>query len=495
MSILNVAEERQSEQSSGSSRGLGAVAVTPAAREADGHTGGARRPDYGRAAPNPLDLDASPQRPRRGAQHGAPRPRAAGSPDASPRSGGAGAEPPLLLGEAEEPLVHTKKISGSKSRKTPENGGSPSARAARKATFAGKKAEQRRRESAYFYRPRRMSRSAWVADVQTELRELAEGILFGKTRRSLLRKATALGHCGTYTRLRRCIGCGHRRCGSGVQGCDTSVSGAKPCRTRICSVCCRSTAQESRQKLKARTDELREAGLPAAYGFKTITVQTQYDPYSEDDGKVEAIGSRIDGVWAMLRAIQKWTAQRWPGSGGHFHVEISGGGFVHAHGLVLSGFLPKEHLELLAQKAFKGAGKLFVEEISGGAEEVTRAILETAKYAGKGPSPLSEGWLEGAERDVLDPRLAARFELALVGRHVSSTWGSFRSSKKKGLGGEEATERAVEAEDANLACEGCGAVGLWQWEWDLTQAWVKFCHQRGRAAMKGSRWKPRPSPD
>jgi hypothetical protein len=117
-------------------------------------------------------------------------------------------------------LLDSKAASHSKRRK-----GSKSSR-------SSKRSESNSSTTAYVCPPVSISRWEFQNRAANELERLAKKFRYGKTRKSLTRKARAFRACGTRTRVKTCVDCGASRPGSGVQ-----CSPGHPCSLRICPIC------------------------------------------------------------------------------------------------------------------------------------------------------------------------------------------------------------------------------------------------------------------
>ena len=176
----------------------------------------------------------------------------------------------------------------------------------------------------------------------------------------------------------------------------------------------------------------------------------------------------------------------------HSAVECSGSGHVHVHLLVYGPYLPKELVEAIVRQVDPMAGFVWIEKARTDEKGLAR---EVAKYQTKGPSPMSEGWLAGETREVMDPTLVACWELATMGAQLSRVYGALRGKKPK-KDEEEKKEPTPPPENPCAAhCEQCGTVGEITMIETTVQTFVALMHAQGKRALRGSRWKPRePSP-
>lgn len=338
--------------------------------------------------------------------------------------------------------------------------------------------------SRYLYPPLRMNIWEFKDAVGAKIAAYAAALPHGKRRTSLLRKATALRLCGTFTKIRACKACSRPRCGSGVLD---AGSRSFPCNSRSCSICSRRTAQRLRRRLSYALDVL---SVPSGWSYKHITFTMPYRPDDEADLTIEALRLRAK---SLLRAIscvwKKGLRQR--GAAMCIALECAGGGNVHAHVLYLGPYIDKAWLDRTTAEA--GGGFTDIRRpVEPGDDDWKRVVLEIAKYPLKGPSPLSEAFVEGRSRDVTNPEIAARWEIATDGMHLHKMLGVFRGIEME----EEAAVREAEddardvADDADQKCEHCGIAAGFEWRRVPTIPWVRYCHAVGSPALHRSRWLP-----
>src|SRR5579859_2828306 len=360
--------------------------VTPTTPRADGQTGGR----VGRAIGDDRSaLPASDGRTPIATGAGT-----AGSPEVRARSGGSGGQRPPLA-RAAGASVHTKKKSEAR---TGAMGGNR-----RRGNAIKRRGQYSRR--GYVFPPMTMNYWAWKAATADAIEREARTLSYGKTRRGLLRRATALRLCGTMTKARLCGGCETVREGSGIQ---CAPPKAFPCNARACALCSRRRAQKNRRNVAAVIAKvLRVDG----YTFKHIVVQVGYDPRDPNEVTADALRERAKGVSAAMAGAWVHGLRR-AGAGLQWGLEVAGAGFVHLHALYYGPFVPKGWLEAELRSTYPRIGHTWIETIPCDGEAT--APLEVAKYICKSPSPLSECWLEGKAREVTHPVIAARWEVAMV---------------------------------------------------------------------------------
>jgi hypothetical protein len=326
---------------------------------------------------------------------------------------------------------------------------------------------------------------------------VAEGIRFeaeklphGKTRKGLLRKATALLLCGTHARVLECGGCGELQAGSGVvmraghaapdqNGTPSPKAfahGAQPCRTRVDPLCGKHKAREDAADLVARVALVE---IPARCSLKMITLTAGYDPTNPEDLTVEALRARVEGLKQTQRAV--WKELHGIGAtGGYWRIENAGSGNVHMHMLVIAPFINKKWLDATASAGWDGAGFTDIKQFDS-AEDAAREIC---KYVTKSPGPRAEDWYVGGV-EAMHPTLAARWEVAMHGATLSRKFGCLRGlDVPPSVDSEMEETETAEREVVPCRC-GCS-----DFSWTMVQAesWVRQCHMRGVPAFVRSKW-------
>jgi hypothetical protein len=174
-------------------------------------------------------------------------------------------------------------------------------------------------------------------------------------------------------------------------------------------------------------------------------------------------------------------------------IEMAGTGNVHGHVLHYGSFAPKEKLEVVIRQVGglpRGVRHGFTWIELAKTDEKALAA-EASKYVTKSSSPQCEDWLAGEEREVMHPTLAARWELATMGRTLSRTYGALR-----GVAAEEEEKEDERQREEKAACpdhcEHCGVIGEMAIVTVETEPTIAAMHANGMRALAGSRWKPRP---
>jgi hypothetical protein len=150
--------------------------------------------------------------------------------------------------------------------------------------------------------------------------------------------------------------------------------------------------------------------------------------------------------------------------------------------VIYSGYLPKALVESIVRQVEPSAGFTWISKAHTDERGLAR---EVAKYVTKAPSPMSEQWLGGEEREVMDPTLVARWELATMTRKLSRVYGTLRGAKPPD---EEIVEPEEEEPELPESCAYCGVIGEMEMVQLPTQATVAAMHAKGRRALRGSRW-------
>lgn len=369
---------------------------------------------------------------------------------------------------------------GGEATRTPRSGASVhTKKKVRGRDHRGPARRQREHDTTgHVFPPRRLQQGEWRRLSADAMEIAAQSLPHGKIRKSLLRKATALRLCGSRTRILVCRACKTPKAGSGIQ-----TSAGHPCQTRICNGCQRRRGQQRRAELERALNRIK---IPKGYSFKQLTLTTRYDPRDESELTVEALVSRIEGLIAAIMLAWK-TGLRRKGTGLTFSIEIAGSGHVHLHALFLGPYIPKPWLETVLRSGFDRAGFTHIKNVD--EENEKNIVLEIVKYHTKSPSPLCERFFDRG-CDVIDPVLAARWEIACHGKHLHRSLGAFRKRKDDVAD----ANPDVEADDplASDPCPTCGRCdGFIEREVD-TFEWVQHCHAIGESAFRSTKRTPRP---
>lgn len=104
-------------------------------------------------------------------------------------------------------------------------------------------------------------------------------------------------------------------------------------------------------------------------------------------------------------------------------------------------------------------------------------VVEVVKYSLKSPGGRAEMWFSGEKRWCVNPRLVARWELAIFDRRISERYGAFRDVEKP--------DDQVEREERADTCVECGLSDFYVETWPL-MAGIRFCHQHNVIALSGN---------
>ena len=268
-----------------------------------------------------------------------------------------------------------------------------------------------------------------------------------------------------------------QECGQPAEASGQLVGRGDRCGARTCPRCARRRAAAYRdlgERLQRRATPI----LPG-WSWKMITLTAKYDPGDEDDLTIAALRDRYTGHRASFRMIfkrlQALAGEDWRSVGGLCAVELAGTGNVHLHAVVLSPYIDKDDMALLAVTAWGGAGYVDIREADAG------AIGEVCKYPLKTPGGAGEAWIGGAKcfdrkgnPGLVHPRLAARWEIALLHRRVLDRYGSFR--------GVPLNEKAVTEAPSPLPACLCGALA-WCKVIESPEKWIGRFRGTGQSAL------------
>jgi hypothetical protein len=344
---------------------------------------------------------------------------------------------------------------------------------------------ERRDATGYVFPPVRFDRWEYQDRVAEELEAIARALPYGKKRKSLLRRATAFALCGRRTKVKSCKDCGAHLPGSGVQ-----ASSGHPCGLRVCNVCARRESGRVCAELEPVLASI-TTDASGGYRYRSITLTTRYDPTDPAELTIEAIRERVVGlrravshVWAHgLRDACNRRGKKRGGTGLVYNIEIGMSGAVHVHCVYWGPYAPNAWLVTCAREAYDRVGHVHhVAEIRG--PDLSRKVREACKYGLKGISPLCERWFD-EPREVMHPRLVARWEAATDGVHLHGRFGRFRQKI-------EESEEVEAPKPEEPPCPCCGSRAGYDIVDVDTRWWVQHCHSRGLRAFDGSRVEPIP---
>lgn len=292
--------------------------------------------------------------------------------------------------------------------------------------------------------------------------------------------------------VRTCECCGEGRDGSG------SFAGAhRTCKLTVCPTCGWVRAKKVSEFYIRASEEITAAAPDPTYQWQLLTMTTRYRPELESEVTWEALRARL--LLVKGAAAKLWQKKlKAPGAAMFRSIECSVRAHVHAHLLYFGPPVDESALSDLAQKLCgDGLGYIHKRPIEGGDGEGNQFPIEVARaarYIAKGTSgfgaEFDEGnWgYHGDDAPKMDPRLAARWELAtsIKRTHLTQKYGAFR-----GLDYQRSDYSYEPPDDSEVACEHCGSIGKWRDEYRKAEVWMQDCHDRNNSAgMIGGRWIP-----
>lgn len=329
--------------------------------------------------------------------------------------------------------------------------------------------------------------AAW----RTELAKLEDG----EQRRRLTARLGEFMRCGQKVLVRQCGGCGDDRDESGT------FIGTRTCKSKACATCAWVRARGIGEGLE-RAFELVES-MPG-YQWQFAVVSLRWDPSDPEELEVAGLRGRAMAARRVGKAL--WAkALKKPAAGLLRSIEVSARGYVHINLVYYGPPMDADQLREVGGAVDCRVGRVHVQALDtdptpAGRERVKvedprgskRAVKRAAEYASKGhertkgATAWDEGWLAGDRTaKVIDPHLAARWEIATYKLHLLERYGAFR-----GMEIESSPRQREEPGDHETACQRCGTVGDWRWSWRGTEEWLQHCHDRGRAGLRKSSWQP-----
>lgn len=322
---------------------------------------------------------------------------------------------------------------------------------------------------------------AWRHAVADALEREVSSMAHGRRSLGLSHRARKLRRCGTVVTVRACRACGAGRAGSGryvwhTHGCERTEGQDVPalCEARSCWLCQRRRATPLRRWLEGAVSSLPLPDEHTRWSF--LTIAPQYAPDSEREVSAQGLRERLIALQTAVREIMRQGARSGAIHAAFAAYEVAGTGHVHAHVLLAARWLDRGWLDRTAVEAGGRQVHVWIESADGG------TAREVAKYVTKLISPMDEGALSGLEdRELLDPRLAAAWEVATYGARLHERYGALRSVPYL-----EGSQPPPAPDDATTSCSACGTVGEWRDELRGTRGWVRACYQRGVRALEGS---------
>lgn len=211
------------------------------------------------------------------------------------------------------------------------------------------------------------------------------------------------------------------------------------CQLRCCPTCARFMANAARVKAKELILRIpRESG----YRFYGLHMTTRFDPSDPDAFTIDALRARCQVTKGAAKYV--WTrVLKQAGAGFIAALEVAPGGMVHVHAIY---FGPRRDIDCIRAawlEKIPDSPQMLIEEL----EDPETRLPELFKYMMK----LSAASDDEEARSGIDPRLAARVEIALSGKRRVESYGVFRKVKLEEPPEEETTQLD------RLHCEFCDA--------------------------------------
>jgi len=313
--------------------------------------------------------------------------------------------------------------------------------------------------------------------------------LDGDKAKALEKRLKEFHRCGDRVAVRTCEYCGGDRPESG------SFAGThRTCKWKACPYCSWVRAKKVGEFYERAAEDVE---IPEGWSWQLLTVTTRYSPWHGDDVKWEALRVRARLVLKAARHLWK-TALKVKGAAMFRSIECSTRGHVHAHLPYMGPEVDSGELTRLVQhEVGQGLGYVYSKTIEvGDADEMGNRlpaqIGNAAKYMAKGTFGYGssdddrEGWFEQDEYAVcIDPRLAARWEIATYKMRLTDRYGVLR-----GVDYSESDYRYETPDDSKVACHRCGTKGEWKTSYRRTEVFIQDMHWEGLKALEGSNWEP-----
>ncbi len=281
---------------------------------------------------------------------------------------------------------------------------------------------------APLFRQVRLREHAYRMGVAAELERLVENLPKGRLRRRWTRKAQRLRDCGRMIAVRQCGTCG-----------DHVAASARlltTCQLRSCPTCARYLANDARRKAREVIEALPR--VPAC-SFYAVHFTSKFDPADPAEFEVAALKERCQLVKKAAAYVWRRVLKH-PGAGMVAALEVSPSGMAHVHALYYGRFQDVNLVRAAWLEKMPDSPQLRIDQV----KNPEQAVPEVFKYMLKCASPRGRGEKGG----FVDPRLAARVELALHGKRRTESYGVFRGLKAE----EEPPEEAPQP----MACGTCG---------------------------------------
>lgn len=244
-------------------------------------------------------------------------------------------------------------------------------------------------------------------------------------------------------------------------------------------------------------------GGPSDHAWRFIVVTIPYDPGDGEELTAAALRSRSMLATKLGKGLWKKLLNK-PGAGMYRTVEVSARGHVHLNLIYFGPAVSKRQVDLATAAVDCRAGWCSVQALdrepatgqqwaryqkgdkaadSRGSKE---SLKRAARYASKGmdsnKGTFDERWLGGDNvASTIDPRLAARWEVATYRLRLVARYGALYGLK---VGKHDHV--ALQEEDDDVACGGCGCVGDWRSVPRNSEDWIQRCHDAGWKALSRS---------
>lgn len=300
-------------------------------------------------------------------------------------------------------------------------------------------------------------------------------------------RAAAMKLCARSMTIAQCGACGEFAEGTGALL-------TMHCHARGCPCCARHKSMQDFHELR---DAMKAVPKREGYSWKMIEQTLQRNPRDSRLHTVDALIARIEALFRIGKHVWDTYLDRIEGTAMYIKLECAGTGNVHAHLVVYAPFIPKALLEGIVRqvKGLPNGVKHGFTWIDLAKTDEDAIAAEATKYVTKSCSPMSEDWLAGTPREVLHSTLAARWELATMGRALSRMYGALREAEPEEEEKDETEPDDDEGEENKCPehCEHCGVIGEMQIVVAPTKETVRAMHAKGMRALRGSRWTPRPA--
>lgn len=311
-----------------------------------------------------------------------------------------GAEPPLLrVGGAGAPMLDTK---GTSQHFVPSR--------------------------ARVFHPVRMSEREYRRKLAAEFELHASTLPKGRVRRKWTKKAQQVRGCGSLVAVRRC-----GDCGTDLVGTARLLTS---CQLRSCPTCARFMANEARQKARALIEHL---GETAGMDYYSMTFTARFKKADPAEFEIERLMERCKAVKQAVSYVWKRVLKKRPGAGMMAALEVGPGGGAHIHALYYGPRADVNVVRMAWLEKIPDSPQVKIKDV----KDVQKSVPEVFKYMVKGASPKTDD----AVGERMDPRLAARVEIALHGKRRVEAYGCFR--------GVDLEEEPPEENPEPLACTSC----------------------------------------